>query len=67
MSEVPDDLVKRLRREGLVYTHMAAAAEIERLRQRLAKIALAPVPEDNEVAMALKGWAMPRDGEFPYV
>lgn len=28
----PEDIVVRLRREGRVYTHMEAAAEIERLR-----------------------------------
>lgn len=31
-----EDLVVRLRREGKVYTHMAAAQEIERLRKELA-------------------------------
>lgn len=40
-----------------------AAQEIYRLRARLAKIEHAPVDPNNTVAMTLKGWAAPRDGE----
>jgi hypothetical protein len=42
------------------------AKEIERLRDRLAKIANAPIPAGNVPAATLKAWAMPREGEFPY-
>lgn len=38
-------------------------AEIERLRLRLRKIANAPVPQTNEIAVMLTEWAQPRDGE----
>lgn len=44
----------------------ALVAEIERLRARLAKISNAPVPADNTIALTLKAWAMPREGETPY-
>jgi hypothetical protein len=40
-----------------------AMKEIERLRTRLAKIENAPVDPSNAVAMTLKSWATPRDGE----
>ena len=33
------------------------AKELERLRIRLAKIANAPVPENNLIAITLKAWA----------
>lgn len=37
--------------------------EIDRLRLRLRKIANAPVPQTNEIAVMLTEWAQPRDGE----
>lgn len=44
----------------------ALEAQNKRLGTRLSKIAHAPVPETNAIAMALKGWAFERDGEPPY-
>lgn len=64
------DLLDLLRREdvdadwtGPNGLFQRAADEIQRLRLRLAKIANAPVPTSNALAVTLTEWAQPRDGE----